>query len=66
MNEITENLKFMNPLEILLNMDSDEFLEQYFLLSIQDQIKFLKTCEEDLEEVNMIFSKTKQEIKFKE
>jgi len=61
-SEITNHLKYMNHLEVLLNMDTDEFMEEYSLLTNEEQIEFMKKCSDDLKEVNNQFAEIKQGI----
>jgi len=61
-SEIINHLKYMNHLEVLLNMDTDEFLEEYYLLTNDEQIEFMEKCSNDLKEVNNQFAEIKQGI----
>jgi hypothetical protein len=44
MSEIREHLKFMNPLEIILNLETEESVKEFLLLTEDEQEKFLDDC----------------------
>ena len=61
MNRITDDLRFMNPLEIVLNYDGlakmDETINELSKLSLIEQYKFISQCEEILYDINNSFNK---------
>ena len=61
MSRITDDLRFMNPLEIVLNYDGlgkmDETINELFKLSLMEQYKFISQCEEILSDINNSFNK---------
>jgi len=61
MSRITDDLRFMNPLEIVLNYDGlgkmDETINELSKLSLIEQYKFISQCEEILYDINNSFNK---------
>lgn len=59
-NEIIEHLRFMSHMEIVLNMNTEEFLNKFLLLSKKDQVDFISGCETQLEKINLMFKDIKK------
>jgi len=61
MSRINDDLRFMNPLEIVLNYDGlgkmDETINELSKLSLTEQHKFISQCEEILFDINNSFNK---------
>ena len=55
MNRITEDLRFMNPLEIILNYDLDgkieETIDELLKLPLNQQKEFVIKCKEQFDNV---------------
>jgi len=61
MNRINDDLRFMNPLEIVLNYDGlgkmDETINELSKLSLIEQYSFICQCEKILSDINNSFNK---------
>ena len=59
-NEIIEHLRFMSHMEIVLCMETDEFLKKFALLSKEEQVDFISGCETQLKKINVMFEDIKK------
>ena len=61
MSRINDDLRFMNPLEIVLNYNVlgkiDETINELSKLSLTEQHSFICQCEEILSDINNSFNK---------
>jgi len=61
MSRINDDLRFMNPLEIVLNYDGlgkmDKTIKELSKLSLKEQHNFISQCEEILSDINNSFNK---------
>lgn len=51
MSSIRENLRFMNPMEIILNGEIQETIKEFFLLTKNEQEEFIKDSLDHFSEI---------------
>jgi len=54
---LTEELRFMNHLEIILNFKPEEIISGLSKLSFSQQEEFLLNCKEQFDDINTTYSK---------
>ena len=54
---LTEELRFMNHLEIILNFKPEEIVVGLSELSFSQQEEFLLNCKEQFDDINVAYSK---------